>query len=119
MAERRLAAIMFTDIVGYTTLMAESEQRGRRVRQRHRAVLGPLAEQHHGQILDENGDELVLSFPSALDAVNCALAASLMVLLATPGELLIRQAARKEGLDLKALGRREERRRSRRARSRR
>ncbi len=73
--ERKLAAIMFTDIVGYTALMAESEQRGRRVRERHRAVLGPLAEQHHGQILDENGDELVLSFPSALVAVNFALGA--------------------------------------------
>ncbi len=72
MAERRLAAIMFSDIVGYTALMGESEQRGRRVRERHRAVLGPLADRHHRQIVDENGDELVPSFPSALDAVNCA-----------------------------------------------
>ncbi len=72
--ERRLAAIMFTDIVGYTALMAESEQRGRGVRERHRTVLGPLAEQYSGQIVDENGDELVLSFASAVDAVNCALA---------------------------------------------
>ncbi len=34
--ERRLAAIMFTDIVGYTALMAESEAKGLRVRERHR-----------------------------------------------------------------------------------
>jgi adenylate cyclase len=73
-SERRLAAIMFTDVVGYTALMAESEERGLRVRERHRAVLAPMAEQYAGQIVDENGDELVLSFPSALDAVNCALA---------------------------------------------
>ena len=72
--ERRLAAIMFTDIVGYTALMAESEQRGRRVRERHRSVLGSLAQRYSGQIEDENGDELVLSFASAVDAVNCALA---------------------------------------------
>jgi TolB-like protein/class 3 adenylate cyclase/Tfp pilus assembly protein PilF len=72
---RRLAAIMFTDIVGYTALMAESEEKGLRARERHRTALGPLAEQHHGEVVDENGDELVLSFPSALDAVNCALAA--------------------------------------------
>jgi TolB-like protein/class 3 adenylate cyclase len=73
-AERRLAAIMFTDIVGYTALMAESEERGLRARERHRTVLGPLAEQYGGRIVDENGDELVLSFASAVDAVNCALA---------------------------------------------
>ncbi len=37
--ERRLAAIMFTDIVGYTALMAESEEKGLRVRTKHRARL--------------------------------------------------------------------------------
>jgi len=73
-SERRLAAIMFTDIVGYTALMAESEEKGLAVRERHRVLLGPLGEQYHGQIVDENGDELVLSFASAVDAVNCALA---------------------------------------------
>ena len=73
-SERRLAAIMFTDIVGYTALMAESEEKGLAARERHRALLAPFAHHHHGQIEDENGDELVLSFPSALDAVNCALA---------------------------------------------
>ena len=65
---------MFSDIVGYTALMAEDESRGLRVRERHRQVVDPLAEQHHGERVDENGDELVLSFPSALDAVRCALA---------------------------------------------
>ena len=49
--ERRLAAIMFTDIVGYTALMAESEAKGLAVRGRHRALLGPVAEQYHGEIV--------------------------------------------------------------------
>ena len=40
---RRLAAIMFTDIVGYTALMAESEERGLRARE-HRALVRPLVE---------------------------------------------------------------------------
>ena len=40
-AGRRLAAIMFTDIVGYTALMAESEEKGLRVRARHRALHFP------------------------------------------------------------------------------
>ena len=38
-AERRLAAIMFTDIVGYTALMAESEEKGLRARERHRELV--------------------------------------------------------------------------------
>ncbi len=42
---RRLAAIMFTDIVGYTALMAESEEKGLRARERHRSLVpsGALA----------------------------------------------------------------------------
>ncbi len=39
--ERRLAAIMFTDIVGYTAPMAESEAKGHRVRERQGQVFGP------------------------------------------------------------------------------
>jgi class 3 adenylate cyclase len=55
--------------------MGQSEQAGLRVRKRHRRLLRRLAERHHGKIVDENGDELVGVFPSALDAVSCALAA--------------------------------------------
>ncbi len=45
--ERRLAAIMFTDIVGYTALMAESEEKGLRARERHRKLVRPLVEKYH------------------------------------------------------------------------
>jgi class 3 adenylate cyclase/pimeloyl-ACP methyl ester carboxylesterase len=72
--ERRLAAIMFTDIVGYTALMAESEKRGLNARERHRALMRPLVAQHHGELIEARGDESVSVFPTALDAVNCALA---------------------------------------------
>ncbi len=41
MTERRLAAIMFTDIVGYTALMARDEDAGRRPRDRHEVVVRP------------------------------------------------------------------------------
>ncbi len=74
-SDRRLTAILFSDIVGYTALMGRDEQAGLRVRERHRSLLRPLAARHHGKIVDENGDELVGAFPSALDAVACALAA--------------------------------------------
>ena len=85
---RRLAAIMFTDIVGYTALMAESEEAGLRVRERHRGLVKPLCEARHGEVQDETGDELLLSFPSALDAVNCALA--VQNALADDPELVLR-----------------------------
>ncbi len=73
MAERRLAAIMFTDIVGYTALMARDEEAGRGARDRHEAVVRPLVEKHHGRWIDATGDESMSAFPSALDAVGCAL----------------------------------------------
>lgn len=72
--ERRLAAILFTDIVGYTATMAESEQRGLRARARHREIVGPLVERYHGEAIEARGDETLSVFPSALDAVHCALA---------------------------------------------
>ncbi len=65
---------MFSDIVGYTALMAQSETRALAARERHRALLGARARAYGGEVVDENGDELVLSFASAVDAVNCALA---------------------------------------------
>jgi TolB-like protein/Tfp pilus assembly protein PilF len=73
-AERRLAAIMFTDIVGYTVLMARDEEAARRARDRHEAVVHPLVERYHGQWIERTGDETLSSFSSALDAVSCALA---------------------------------------------
>ena len=71
--ERRLAAIMFSDIVGYTALMGRDESAGRQVRRRHRQVVGARAVQYGGEVVDENGDELVLCFTSAVDAVNSGL----------------------------------------------
>ncbi|MEE9279641.1 MAG: tetratricopeptide repeat protein [Myxococcota bacterium] len=73
-AERRLAAIMFTDIVDYTALMAESEEKGLAARERHRALVRPLVEEYHGESIEARGDESLSTFPTALDAVNCALA---------------------------------------------
>ncbi len=66
--ERRLAAIMFTDIVGYTALMAESEERGRRVRERHVAAVRPLVERYNGQWIEQTGDESLSTFTSTVDA---------------------------------------------------
>ncbi len=72
--QRRLAAILFSDIVGYTARMEASEEQAMRLRERHRSLLRELAARHHGEVVDENGDELVVAFQSASDSVQCALA---------------------------------------------
>lgn len=71
---RHLAAILFTDIVGYTTLVAEDEANGAAVRDQHRRLVQTLVEQYHGRWVEETGDETLSIFPSSLDAVHCALA---------------------------------------------
>jgi TolB-like protein/class 3 adenylate cyclase len=73
-SERRLAAILFTDIVGYTALMAESEESGLAARQRHRELVRPLVGVFNGEVIETRADESLSTFPSALEAVNCALA---------------------------------------------
>ncbi len=65
-SERRLAAIMFTDIVGYTALMAGDEASGHRVRARQGEVLRPLVERYGGEWISHVGDETLSSFPSAV-----------------------------------------------------
>lgn len=72
--ERRLGAIMFTDIVGYTALMAGNEARALKAKAQHRALVRPLVERYHGEAIEARGDESLSVFPNVLDAVNCALA---------------------------------------------
>ena len=69
----KLAAIMFTDIVGYTAIMSRDEQKALLLLQRNRALLKPIIEQYGGQWLKEIGDGTLSSFDSAIDAVQCAL----------------------------------------------
>jgi pimeloyl-ACP methyl ester carboxylesterase/class 3 adenylate cyclase len=72
--QRRLGAIMFTDVVGYTTLTAGDEAEAVRVRDRHRKLVSTLVEQFEGELVEAPGDESLSVFPSALTAVDCALA---------------------------------------------
>jgi len=69
--KRKLAAIMFTDMVGYTSLMQENESRARELIQRHRELMKPLVEKHGGKILQYVGDGTFITFDSAIEAVNC------------------------------------------------
>ena len=69
---RRLAAIMFTDIVGYTKLMQQSEDSALQVRKRHREVFEPITLKYDGEILQYYGDGTLSIFASTVSAVKCA-----------------------------------------------
>ena len=69
---RQLAAILFSDIVGYTALMGENEAATLELVRKSREIQKPLVEKYHGAWLKEMGDGAMAQFQSALDAVKCA-----------------------------------------------
>lgn len=69
---RQLAAIMFTDIVGYTSLMGEDEQRAFELLRLNRKLQQPIVEKFGGKWIKELGDGVLASFQTATDAVFCA-----------------------------------------------
>jgi len=71
---RQLSAIMFTDIVGYTSLMQGDEAKAAQVRNRHREVFQEQHEIYHGKIVQYYGDGSLSVFSSAIEAVECAIA---------------------------------------------
>ena len=70
---RQLAAILFTDIVGYTAMMQKDEQNALAVTRHFIAVLKQASETFHGKILNDYGDGSLCCFPSATEAVKAAL----------------------------------------------
>jgi adenylate cyclase len=70
---RRLAAIMFTDVVGYTSLMQKDEQAALTLLNHHRKTMEDLTASHGGKIIQYYGDGSLNIFHSAVEAVQCAL----------------------------------------------
>jgi TolB-like protein/class 3 adenylate cyclase/Tfp pilus assembly protein PilF len=70
---RMLAAIMFTDMVGYTAMMQEDEKRAKLLRDKHRKILDELVAEHHGRILQYYGDGTLAIFGSAIEAAICGM----------------------------------------------
>jgi TolB-like protein/class 3 adenylate cyclase/Tfp pilus assembly protein PilF len=73
--ERRLAAILSADAVGYSRLMAEDEAGTIRALSTYRDLISGLVANHRGRVVDAPGDNLLAEFPNALDAVQCAVEA--------------------------------------------
>lgn len=73
--ERHLAAIVAADVVGYSRLMGANEEGTLAALKAHRlALIDPLIAAHKGHIVKTTGDGLLLSFPSIVEAVSCAVA---------------------------------------------
>ncbi len=73
MEKRQLAAIMFTDIVGYTRMMGADEDKAFKILDDNRKLHKDLLIQYDGQKLKELGDGMLCSFDSASKAVKCAI----------------------------------------------
>ena len=71
--ERRLAAILSADVVGYSRLMAEDEDATVRTLQAYREEIELLLRQHRGRLVDFTGDNFLAEFSSTLHAVEAAL----------------------------------------------
>ena len=71
--QRRLAAIMFTDIVGYTDMMQKNEQQAVTVIKHHRSVLEKNVADHKGEVIEYYGDGSLCIFSSVTEALNCAM----------------------------------------------
>jgi adenylate cyclase len=71
--ERRLAAILAADVVGYARLMEQDEVGTfERLRTHRKELFEPEIERHHGRIFKLMGDGLLAEFASVVDAVECA-----------------------------------------------
>ncbi len=73
-AQRRLAAILAADVVGYSRLMGADETGTlARLKALRAEVFDPLTAAHHGRIVKTMGDGVLVEFASAVDAVGCAI----------------------------------------------
>src|SRR2546422_8047136 len=71
--ERRLAAIMFTDMADYTTMSEKNEALALTLLEEHRKLLRPVFARHGGREVKTIGDGFIVEFPSALESLRCPL----------------------------------------------
>jgi adenylate cyclase len=72
--QRRLAAILAADVVGYSRLMGVDEESTLRTLQSYREIIDRLIARHEGRIFTTGGDSVLAEFASSVEAVRCAIA---------------------------------------------
>ncbi len=71
--ERRLAAILAADVVGYSLLMGEDEEGTLSALKSHRILIDAQVTHHGGRVFGSAGDSMIAEFASPVEAVRCAL----------------------------------------------
>jgi len=70
---RKLAAIVFTDIIGYTKLASDNQSRASALLKQQRDLFQPIVSKLNGSWVKEVGDGLILTFDTVTDAANCCI----------------------------------------------
>ena len=71
--KRKLAAIMFTDIAGYTALSSKDENKALKLLDKQEQILTPIIEEFNGTLHNRIGDGLLFTFPIVTDAIKCGI----------------------------------------------
>ena len=72
--KRKLTAIMFTDIVGYSRIMSSNEEKGLELLSYQNNILLKIVKEYNGTILKRMGDALFIDFSSSINAIECGIA---------------------------------------------
>jgi hypothetical protein len=73
LTQKKLKAIVFTDMADFTKISAQDEQKALDLIQKQNDIIKPIVEKHNGEWLKEIGDGLLFSFDSSLEAVRCSI----------------------------------------------
>jgi len=73
LSQKKLKAIVFTDMADFTTISAQDEDKALDLIQKQNEIIKPIVEKHNGEWLKEIGDGLLFSFDSSIEAVRCSI----------------------------------------------